>query len=154
MGKYPPSALRMGFSDWHYYKCNPISFGMDIDFIETKKEGGHYKPIAILEIQRLGDKLPDQSHDVYVWLLKTLKIPIFIVETNERFEKFKVQQFGTQKVMHFSEEEMIKWLDNDLRGYKSKEIMKEINWHGIYEARSKRPKIKKGKQKGLGSFNF
>jgi len=118
MGKYPPSKLRAAFSEWHYKKLNSHSFGIDIDFIETKKENGMFVPIGILEISRPGNKLTEQEMDIYQWLISKTKLPVYVIYTTEAFDKFGVWFFPTDIRVEFSEKSFIRWLDN-LRGYKS-----------------------------------
>lgn len=147
MGKYPPSKLRAAFSEWHYKKLNPMSFGMDIDFIETKKENGLFKPIGFIEVTRPGHKLTDQEIHIYLWLMKTTKLPVYVVSTSESFDTFEVWVWPTFERMHFSEEEFIRW-ENGLRGYKSTINMDNIDWDSINRQLCA-PKIPKGVQKSL-----
>lgn len=146
MGKYPPSKLRMAFSEWHYRKLNPMSTGMDIDFIETKLVNGSYIPIAWLEIQRFGDSLTRQQEDVYAWLKVKTKLPVYIIQTSEEFNTFKVRKFGIPEFKTFSEFEFIRWLDG-LRGYKSWDRGKKISLDRIKSI--KNPRISKSIQRDL-----
>ena len=130
MGKYPPSKLRAAFSEWHWKKLNSHSTGMDIDFIETKKEGGNYVPIGILEIARPKSRLTDQAFDIYFWLAKITKLPIYVIYTEESFTKFEVWYFPTEQRKILSEHDFILWLDG-LRGYKSNYNADAIDWDVI-----------------------
>jgi hypothetical protein len=130
MGKYPPSKLRAAFSEWHWKKLNSHSTGMDIDFIETKKENGSYIPIGILEIARPKSRLTDQALDIYIWLAKTTKLPVYVIYTEESFSKFEIWYFPTELRKSLSEFDFIKWLDG-LRGYKSNYNADKIDWDSI-----------------------
>lgn len=147
MGKYPPSKLRAAFSEWHWQKLNSHSTGMDVDFIETKKENRSYVPIGILEIARPKSKLTEQALDIYIWLAKTTKLPIYVIYTDESFNKFEIWFFPTEHKKTLSECDFVKWLDG-LRGYKSKYNTDEINWDAIKKQYSN-IKISKSSQKSL-----
>lgn len=146
MGKYPPSKLRAAYSEWHYKKLNPNSFGMDVDFIETKKVNGKYIPIAFLEIQRVGSRLTYQEIDIYEWLIKNTGHPVYIISTDEKFTTFNVRHYGTYDEQVYSEHDFILWSDG-LRGYKSLNTKKDVDWNSINEL--KQPTVHNHTQQSL-----
>ncbi|MBU1067487.1 hypothetical protein KKE60_06845 [Patescibacteria group bacterium] len=147
MGKYGPSKLRAAFSEWHYKKLNPSSYAIDIDMVEARKANGTYVPIAFIEIQRFGDSLTVTELGVYEWLIKKTGLPVYVVETDERFIKFSVRNFGSpESKQYYSEQEFIEWEDG-LRGYKSLNNKEEINWDKINEL--KRPVVHNHTQQSL-----
>lgn len=94
MGKYPASKLRSSYSDWHYKELGKKTYGMDIDFLETRLHNGRFIIVAITEICRYNDKLTWQQRNIYPILKKQLNIPVFIVECNESFMKFRVRELN------------------------------------------------------------
>lgn len=95
MGKFPASKLRSLYSDWHYNELGKHTYGMDIDFLETRIHNGKPVIVAITEICRFGDKLTWQQQNIYPILKDKLGVPVFIVECDESFTKFIVHELNS-----------------------------------------------------------
>lgn len=113
MGKYPHSKLHSFFSNWHWKKCKPKAWLCDIDriWVELRGKG----PIAVFDLKTENDKLTPagerlgrwfENHDVpfYVVTMKTTTITTFVV--------YRPKTDGWKSL---SENQMIKWIDNDLQ---------------------------------------
>ena len=112
MGKYAPSKLRMRYSDWHFKKCSRKSYALDIDMLEVRKVDGILKPVAITEICRFGDNLTRTQQSAYPWLKQKTELPVYIIECNDGFDKFRVHELNEKEKHYYNEREFIDFINN------------------------------------------
>ena len=114
MGKYPPSRLRMYYSEWHYKKLGRKAWAMDIDMLEVRKVDGVVRPVAITEICRFNDKLKPIPNATYKWLRDVTGLPVYIIECNSGFDKFAVREYGESNddKRHLNEHDFIDFMNN------------------------------------------
>jgi len=117
LGKFSHSKLHEAFSDWHYQKCKSNAFLCDVDRIWVELRNG--KPIAVFDLKTETDKLTHVGNVLGKWF-EEKDVPFYVVVIKTCGEEIGIRSFTiwrpkTDSFKEFTEEEMIQWINDDLK---------------------------------------
>jgi len=111
MGKYAKSRLKDKYSDWHWQngRFRRDDFLTDIDRIWVEVRGEN--PIAVFDIKEPGAETTWAESKVYNWL-ENKGLPVFIINTTQAFQNFKVMRWKSNGTKNFNQDQYINFINN------------------------------------------
>jgi len=115
MGKFPHSKIHEAFSDWHYRKCKRDAVLCDVDRIWVELRGGH--PVAVFDLKTETNHLTDAGKALGRWF-EAKNVPFYVVVIKilgVGVRSFTIWRPETDSFRELSEEEMVQWINDDLK---------------------------------------